>query len=462
VLASSASIAALGKNEFSFLLPNLVALAAIVSAAYWLMRHHVGYRLAAMAVLLIGSTPVIVASATTLMPGLFETFFVLSSFALFFAATQSTRPTPWLVAAGIVAGLAFVTRETSVALLIFFFAAFLAGYRLPRLTYLWLVAGFLLVWFGEIAYIYSYTGDPLYRYIIDIVQYHPPSDHPLLAPDFHNPEEVQFARDRLAGLHDLPGGGGDSHPPGPVDFGTVLNPIAYLFINHEYGLLWVMGLPALVWGLLAKADSDPLAWVRPLSLLAIVWFLVISYGLGMRPIPRYYLVPVISIILIFTVLVYRTRSKVPFIGTMALSGILLVNILATDLRTPRALYERQFLNQPKFNEDVVHTRPDAAPLIEELAALTGKEVTLDVTPPQAGDLFLYIEKRYGRDTRVPTAFLPKASWLTVYAFPQRERILGRLIRLTPAAAFVPSSLLHQLRFPEPPAKLLRVQDNETP
>lgn len=458
VLSTALSAGLFGKSELSFLLPNLVVAGAIVSFVFWFLEKKVGVSAAALTAMLIASTPVFVASATTLMPDLFETLFVLSSFGVYLAAIRSKEPTALLIAAGVLAGFAFVTRETSVVLLVFFFGAFLFSYGLHRLQYFWLAAGFLPVWLAEVVYIYLSTGDPFYRYIVDLVQYHPPVDFSLLAPHFDNPDEIQFARDKLAGLHDLASGGGDSHPPGPVDFGRFLNPLLYLFTNHEYGLLWLIGLPALFWGLIAKANSQSASWIRPLSILAVLWFVTISYVLGMRPIPRYYLVPLTATVLISAVFLLQITGKFRIMAILVLCGLLFVNVLATDLRTPRALHERTFLSEFADRRQPVHTRPDAVPLIKELAVLQGiEEPLLETTPPSVNDRFLYIERRYGRNTRVEEQYLPNSNWEVIYEFPQRERLLGKILKSLPIQGLLPEWLINQLRFPEPPAKLMRVK-----
>lgn len=460
VLATAASIKALGVSEWALLLPNVLALLSLLTVIYWVTARWLGTAAAVLAGLAFCTTPLAVEATTSLMPDVFEALFVVASLSIFLAASNRERPGPLLLVAGVFAGLAFLTRETSVLLVVFYVLLFLVGVRVSRGQYFWLLAGFLPIWLLEVSYLAVQTGDPFYRYVIDMVQYHPPTDFDLLTPSFVNPSEVQFAYDRLAGMHSMSSGGGDARSPGPVEFGSVLNPIAFLFVNHEYGLFWFLAFPALVWGLMGwRKSSSERRLVAAIAVFSIVWFVGIAYGLGVRPLPRYFLPAMLAASVVaafFLVWLWQIKKKGVIVGGAA-AALLAGNLLATDLRSPRAYAERAYLDYALDHPEVVITSPTVAKTVRELAQLRQQEVSVKAVPPERGDTFLYIPRRYGGDENVKDIYLPEQEWEDIKIFRQRERVAGRIIRWLRLDTVLPGGITQKLRFPEPTGRLMRVR-----
>ncbi|MDH3692255.1 MAG: glycosyltransferase family 39 protein, partial [Gammaproteobacteria bacterium] len=113
-------------------------------------------------------TPTFATGASLANPELTELFFVVCSIWLFYHAANRPEPRWMLFASGLAAGIAWLTRETAVSLILLYGVFFLFAYRFPRNHYFALASGLLLVAGAEIFVYAIYTGDPLYRLHLDL------------------------------------------------------------------------------------------------------------------------------------------------------------------------------------------------------------------------------------------------------------------------------------------------------
>ena len=125
VLSIAASFVLLGKSTFAIGVVSSVFYAGILALDYIFLRHWFGWRPAALATLLSVLVPALPVQATYADCDVIEAFFIVASLWLYLLA-RLERARSWvLVASGIMAGLAFLTRETAVVLLLFYGLLFL-------------------------------------------------------------------------------------------------------------------------------------------------------------------------------------------------------------------------------------------------------------------------------------------------------------------------------------------------
>jgi hypothetical protein len=184
--------------------------------------------------------------------------FSASRSALVIAAGAPIAPASPLLS-GISAGLAFVTRETSAIIVLFYGILFLLGWRMPRAYFFLIAGGFLAVTAIDTAYLASMTGGPLYRFhaSMDAVT----SDNPL-DPKSAAGYPVQN------GLNFI----------GLIAAPRLIEPVLMLFTAHQFGPLFFLVIPAGIWLWKNCRRQEPQFEIARLwGLLGLIWFLTLSY-----------------------------------------------------------------------------------------------------------------------------------------------------------------------------------------
>ncbi len=117
--------------------------------------------------LLLVTMPGFLVVATYLNPDVPELFYLsVALWAFVLGCGQRGAVAPWLIC-GVAWALAFLTRETALGFALFLGLLFLFKPTAPRSRYLLIAAAALPLLLIEWAYLYTATGDPLYRYRID-------------------------------------------------------------------------------------------------------------------------------------------------------------------------------------------------------------------------------------------------------------------------------------------------------
>ena len=251
------SFVAFGEGEFQLVLPTICYFAALIAVTYLCMARLLDRATAVVAAILVMTLPLFAVQATTASADITELTFIVASAWLFYIASTAARPFPLLFASGAAAGLAWLTRETAVALLLFYGLSFLAGYRIKRMHYFVMGAGFFAVWGCELAYLYAMTGNPLYRIFISL----------------HHNSTVTRAVDVAGNLF----------------VHQAINPIVMLLVDQEFAVFFSIAIPAIVLLLAKRVLPGPYAEIARLwSLLAITWFLFFAVNSSLLPLnPRY-------------------------------------------------------------------------------------------------------------------------------------------------------------------------------
>lgn len=250
---------------------NVSAYLAFLVFSYLAARHWFGWQ-AGVAVSVIGIVlPEFPVQATYANPDLLEMVFVMASFWLFLLARARRGPVGVLVASGALAGLGFVTRETTLSLLLVFGLIWLVRPGMGRLRYAWMALGFLAVVGAQTAYFVVRTGDPLYRAHISATH-----------------DRV----DRTAKVAEAEAAGRTLDNEGTIAAGPVASPLLAIFVSQKFGLLFLLTIPA-YWLLRRgkRLSAAQASVVDCMGLGSLVSFLFVAANAEiLYVVPRYFIV----------------------------------------------------------------------------------------------------------------------------------------------------------------------------
>ncbi|MFN0025342.1 MAG: ArnT family glycosyltransferase [Parvularculaceae bacterium] len=168
VLPMTASFLVFGVSETAAIIPNVVYAALTIVVTWHFARRALGEREAFIAASLVATSAFFVARPVGLEVYGAEAFFAILAMWLFIVAEVSKARARWLIAAGLVAGLATTVREPSIYLMGVFGLAILARRRDVWRSLFFVGAGFAAVIAVELAVYAIAAGDPLYRYKTDL------------------------------------------------------------------------------------------------------------------------------------------------------------------------------------------------------------------------------------------------------------------------------------------------------
>lgn len=441
VFPLAAAVALGGSSETTMSVVAVAYYAALVALIYVGVRWFSGPRVAFAGALLAATTPLFAVWASIVSIDIPEAVFCLLAIFLFARATidSAADPAPrrrdlLLVGAGLAAALGLVSRETAAGLALFIGLCFLLGLWMPRTRYLLIGAGAAVVVALESAYYVAMGESPLYR-LYTIASTH--GTLRLTSADF---------------------GAGT----GNVTNNRWLSPWVALFVNQEFGLLFYLAVPAGValWRGRGLAPAEA-RLARILVGFGIVWFLWISYGGAVRPLPRYYSVMAAAAAIVVAIWLVRMLPR----RWAALAAIALVagNALSLSLenRHPR-FGARQYVAYLETFDEPIYTDPRTAGRAWQHMVWRGIEADrarADI-PPEGALFLLDPEGLDAWNAERRTQNLPPvevgASWDVVAAATPPRRVIGAVIGLLGLDGFVPESIRYRLLHGSPPVTLLRV------
>ncbi len=267
-----------GENEIAIALISIIYSLAFIALLTRFVDKAAGRRAVLIIAPMLITSPILVINASIASIDVIEAFFVFASLIYFIQASKSLENTgKTLVLSGAMAGLAFLTRETTVFLLVFYGILFLLGIGIKRIQYFTMAFGFFFVWGLEALYFWVFSGDPFYR----------------ISRSFGHDSTIDRTID-LAGNLII-------HP--------VIDPLLVLLFNQEFGLLfWALAGLVLWWFLRGKkqeeialeAGKDKHVYACKLVAgLGLVWFLCAGGVGNLLPLnPRYFLVTNIAAIIV--------------------------------------------------------------------------------------------------------------------------------------------------------------------
>ena len=432
-----------GINELTMVLPTKVYLLLLIQLTYGCLSRLVERRTALLASALLALTPIVILPSSP-SDDLVECFFVVASFWAFYFGSGARTSPALLLLSGICAGLAFVTRETSAIIALFYGILFLVGLRLPRAYFFLIAGGFLAVLAIDTVYLASVTGDPLYRFHISIGAV--TSDNPL------DPKSAAAlpVRDGLdfAGLIAAP---------------RLIQPILMLFTAHTFGPIFFLVIPAGLWlwknrGLRETQFEIARLW----GFLGLIWFLTLSYVLIVLYVdPRYFSVTVYCALLIVALWLRTLRLQRISFGLIALLS--LGDLLMIYLDNKSLMFgEKTLVAVARASDEPIYTDPatfnGSKFLLKHIA--TGHSVVADLAPP--GGLFFYNSSParlefYGDSVG---KFQPRAIWTLLRSFNEEPKLSARILRASGLEAFLPTGVAQKLDPPLHHCSLYRLPARE--
>jgi hypothetical protein len=430
-LPTAAFIALFGMSEISASASNVVYFAAFLATNAYFMCRHVGGRAAMIATLLLMTMPGFIVVATYLNPDIPELFFVTAAFWLWYSAIRSPDDLWRWIACGIVAGLAFVNRQTSAALPIFLAVLFVANPMARRSRYFVLGAAFLGVIAIEWLYITVMTGDPVFRYRIDL--HHDPVDR-----------FVESARVAASGQW--------LDKEGMLSVNVFLDPVLNLFVTQKYVLLFWAAIPAALAVLRGKSER-----ARLLSLiagLAATSFLFIALNPKLYLVPRYFVIAAWGAAVIVgcwasDLWASRRRGW----ARLMVAGMLLANGLALSVEeTNPRFVERTLVRWVRLHPDEaiytdVETR-ERSKYFFEFAHVPNSAVSSE-RPPD-GALFLHNASRLQQCAAIPRCrsrladFTPSPQWRVQETIAVPGKPLAAFASLLPLSHILPGDIARRL------------------
>lgn len=418
--------ATLGESELAAALPTLVYTVLTGLTAYHYLVRHVGRATALVAVALLASSPLLAINATSLRIDAVETFYVTASLVACLAALEQRGSIPMLFLSGVLAGLAFVTRPTTVALLFFYGMLFLLGYRIDRRRYLAITAGFLSVWLLESFYYLAGTGNFLYR----------------LGLDFHHDQVV-----RGGGLIDS----------------MVIAPLKMVFGSHNLGFAYWC-LPVAAWQLI-QGNGAPKK-VRDLAMFltmfAVVWILTFAAFANKLVLDPRYLAPATVAALVVTALwigflIQRGRRRWAVTLTLA---FLASHALAIHMENKEFAYaERWLVRLAQKMPEPIYTDPQTAERARFLLELEGLRGHVIPEPAPPGALFLSVPENAARGKynsyRWDPLTFASGPWPRVEELNPKRKGIGVMLEGLGLRNAFPAHVWRKLNYPNPPIVLLR-------
>lgn len=225
-----------------------------------------------------------------------------------FLQGDKNRSVWWQLAAGLLAGWAYLIKATGLYFLLFPFCFAIYQRRVKR-EYIWLVVGLAAVFAGESAYYAANTGDPLYRFSVIRGTHNKPGAEKKPTTSTANTDSSFFKGESAKGLKVLRGNN------------WWLEPVFTFTTNQEFGFYFYLIIPISIYYLF-KRDKNAailLLWLLPILIYTL-------YGstspVAYRPLRRWprYLTPVTFPALLM--LAYFLYDKQKLLGAKWIAAIL--------------------------------------------------------------------------------------------------------------------------------------------
>lgn len=354
------SFLSFGGNEIALALPSLLYMMGAMAIGYYLVCKMVGQWAAILAMLCAITVPLFMVQGSIANVDMPELFFQLGSIAFFMKGLQEERPAKLFFAAGAMAGLGFLTRETSVFIALFYAVLFFAGYKQSRWHYLWIAVGFMAVWAVELFYLGIMTGDPFYRITISL----------------HHDSSIDRSID-LAGNVLL-------HP--------AIDPLLVLLINQEFMALFWLAIPAAAWLMTSrKVPAGERQLARLLSLYSAAIFIATGAAVTLLPLnPRYFTAPTfVAALLLGMALAQLWRSR-PIVAALVLAGVVTTNMLGAYVENRHSMFGvRTYADLAARLEEPIYTDAKTHYRATLLLKWNGAAERAASDLPRAGALYLF-------------------------------------------------------------------------
>ncbi len=446
VVPVAVSLGLFGQHEWALAVPSVLFFFGLLWVNFHYARRFLGARIAIVLVLLLAATPEFVVQATYINNDIAEAFFASLSFWWFLAASENGRPARMFLA-GAAAGLAFLTRETSAVLPLFYAVCYFRDERPPRNAYIYLALGFIAIVGAEMAYFGALTGDWLYRYRLDAGH-----DTVRRTQEFAVMAKTGNALDRQ----------------GNLSVSVWADPFLMLFVSQKFGLLFYLAIPAAIWAFRDKTLSmvEQLT-LRRAALLALLWIGFISLAFPiLYLVPRYYAVPAwAGVLLIAGALVHFAHRRW---AIAALVALLAANAVSLYLENTNPRFAERAMIAWLADHPGTHVQldPDMARRSDLLLHFAGLEDRIDAGPPAGGHLFVFSPRnqelcreqglcRHGVYARKP-------GWVKVDQIKGKPRAISAVLQALHIAPLLPHQIRQKIEMPDPGIVIYRVTGPNLP
>ena len=413
-----------GPGEAMLVAPMVVYVALLAGLVGTIAARVAGGLAAILAAMLIVTLPLVATAASYVTTDVPEAVFVLASALIFYRALERRQRGTALLA-GVFAGMAFITRETTLALIAFYGVLFLANYGRDRAAYVWLGAGFCLVASLDTLYLWSATGDPLHRFAI--TQRGVEGDNPLTTTRV---------------------GDGFFNAFGVIEAPRWLQGALMLFTQQTIGLLPWFAVPAAILVLRRPATTPQGRLLRYFGLLGLVWFVILNWVLiSLWVLPRYNVVPLAVLAICLGVALAALFQQ----GRRWLPGSLLALVLLGNLGL-LALGGRDTIHGERSYALALRTYPDALVRTDSntrnaadwLLLVDGTAGRAETGPPVPGGLYFFNpapRRNWAAEWPVQQ---PDPSWQEVAAFAEPARPTAWLVNWLGLDRTLPKGVLGKL------------------
>lgn len=452
-----------GVGEFTLVLGTMLYHFALITAVYVVVARHLNTKTAVLTTLLIATLPLMVTQSTVVVPDFAEVFFCFVSLALFYEATLSDTPIKYLVLAGIAAGFSWLTRETVVFFLLTYGILFLAGFGIQRRLYFIMAGAFLCVVGTEFAYFVMTEGNALHRIFVDL--------------------STHLRIDVSGGVGTLSEGmtgslmKTEAHyygvltRTGSLSINRLIDPFLVVLANQEFMFLYLLAVPCVIWlAASPQGSASQQRFLRVFGLAGLVWFACIWLQIGMTLLPRYYMLPTIMLIIVFSFWLSEVIwDRKPLIAMLILAFIIPTNLMGTYIDNRNPIYaERVLTGFLTESDEVVHTDPETARRGDFLYKAAGVQDRVRAGEPVTGALFFFNPKYVilgqkigvGTGTRAERlqrleVYHPQEDWELVWTQTEKRRLLGRFLEFLGVDRLLPDEVVRRLNTPNPAVSLYR-------
>lgn len=420
------------KLPSQLLIISFVWYGLVLSVAYVVIRALAGVVVAFFSCLMIGTSPVVVELATSIAPDLVEFCLVLGAVSIVLLASQRKLPSAFLVISGLLLGLAWLTRETAGAAILLIVMLFVFRPTLPTRDYVLLGMAIVAVIAAETIWLWSATGDVLYRMHVDMRHVLVPSAH--LVGGVASPSEIPILNPSMMSRWV-----GSS----PIKVAWFLDPYLAFFTDRQFGVIFVV-LPAVAIFLWRQEVSEnEKVLVSVLAQLGILSFLFSTYVLSIRPQARYYLSAVFAACVVLGVFLGKLwfNQRKSLCAVIAFC-VVVANLLLCDMQQYRN-YARDAL--VKYVSDAAETISVSRLVWDSVNnQVFAQQFENLVIPrePEIGDMLLISEIDKDWDSRF--VLCNDSSWRE---YIPRPFVIGMIIRGLGLQSAIPNVVLSRVLKP---------------
>ncbi len=439
VLALDAGFSIFGVNEMAVGVTMLSYLFAIVVVSIWVLQRWFGWAESLLFIAIFCAMPGIIVQSTIANAELPELFYVVVSVACYCAALESARARWLLVCAGISAGLAFATRETTLGLIAAYGLLFLLRPGVRRTEYFWIGLGFAAVILLEMTYFEFETGNPLWRYTLDV--HHDVIDRSIVL----KPGQV-------------------IDKEGNLGIGGLFAPIFVFLASQKYALVFYVMLGLVPLLVRASWDRSRRTFLITSGLLFAAWASFIIFNTSLLfLVPRYFVVTAWVAAMLAAIGLVRLGCDRPRLAGLVLAVLLMSDALClyvenTDPNQP----SRVAIGLALEHHEPVYTDTLTARHGRFTAQVAGVAEQIIADTPRPGSLYLLAPDNVSRCRDTGCAVPPDAAdvkdWEEVAEFVPPPRAIGALLDRIGLTPRIPEQIRKKLIQPNSGVVVYRVPD----